>query len=141
VGVAPIEKFGLESFFGCNCVLFGVFVEVVGGGWFVVVVGGLIALEGGCGGWGWWSFQWTLHVVVIVFGGWLGVGSSGGGGGAERVVEGLDEAAAARFVTGSFTNRMSIQHPLISRTNLPNMNHLAINHGRLDRMTLFDLTG
>ena len=36
---------------------------------------------------------------------------------------------------------MSIQHPLIRRTNLPNMNHLAINHCRLHCMALAGLRG
>lgn len=63
--ITPIEKFGVESFFGCNGVLFGGAggFSVVGS--LVVEVGGLIALECGCGGcWGWWSFY-----LVIVGGG------------------------------------------------------------------------
>jgi len=41
MGVTPIEEFGIESFFGCNGVLFG--------DW-AVEVGGFVALEGWGGG-------------------------------------------------------------------------------------------
>lgn len=53
-------------------------------GGFVVEKGGLIALQCGCGGWGWWSFP----VVIFWGGGWLFV-IAGSCGGAERIVEGL----------------------------------------------------
>ena len=43
MGVSPIEEFGIESFFGCNGVLFG--------DW-AVEVGGFVALEGWSGGGG-----------------------------------------------------------------------------------------
>eukprot|EP00985_Skeletonema_marinoi_P007294 scaffold3200_cov106-Skeletonema_marinoi.AAC.3 len=41
MGVSPVEEFGIESFFGCNGVLFG--------DW-AVEVGGFVALEGWSGG-------------------------------------------------------------------------------------------
>jgi len=52
-----------------------------------------------------------------------------------------EEAVVIGLVAGPFTNRMSIQHPLIRRTNLPNMNHLAINRCRLHCMALAGLRG
>ncbi len=111
MGVAPVEEFGVESFFGCNGVLLGdgglvkvVFCGFVGGR--VMEVGGFVTLECGCGGWWtWWSF--LIVIVGFIIGGcwWLvsSRGSSSSVAGAERMVEGLEEAAAhGRLVAGPF---------------------------------------
>jgi len=57
--VTPIEKFGIESFFGCDGILF--VLLCFGSGW----LDGFVPLEGGCGGCC-WTFGWRRGVIIII---------------------------------------------------------------------------
>lgn len=51
-------------FFGCLCVFLSWVFSVLGCAWFVVFLGGVWVLVGGCWGGGWF-------VLWLLFGGWL----------------------------------------------------------------------
>jgi len=115
--VTPIEKFGIESFFGCDGILF--VLLCFGSGW----LDGFVPLEGGCGGCC-WTFGWRRGVIIII----VVVAQT------DALV--LEFSKAVGLVATSFTNSMSIQHSLICRTNSTNVNHLPINHRRLCFMSV-----